>query len=134
VIDVHFEIRSGNIWTTGFLAAAAMLKSLKQIGAALHGWPLSGTDPLVLDLDGNGIPLTGREISGVTFDINNNRFATPTGWVDSNDGILVRDLNGNGKIDNDSEMFGGPQTAGFAQLATLVPGLDLADRFSLQAE
>jgi hypothetical protein len=105
VIDVHFEIRKGNIWTTGFEAAAAMLKSLKQIGAALFGTPLHGTDPLVLDLDGNGIPLTGREISGVTFDINNNRFATPTGWVDSNDGILVRDLNGNGKIDDiDCEM------------------------------
>jgi hypothetical protein len=133
VIDVHFEIRSGNIWTTGFEAAAIMLQSLKQIGRALHGTPLHGTDPLVLDLDGNGIPLTGRESSGVVFDMNNNRFATPVGWVDSNDGILVRDLNGNGSIDDDSEMFGGPQAAGFAQLATLVPGLDLADRFSLQA-
>jgi len=119
VIDVHFEIRSGNIWTTGFEAAAIMLQSLKKIGAALHGWQLHGTDPLVLDLDGNGIPLTGRESSGVVFDINNNQFATPVGWVDSNDGILARDLNGNGKIDDDSEMFGGPQAAGFAQLATL---------------
>ncbi|MDX6584537.1 MAG: hypothetical protein QOI10_3721, partial [Solirubrobacterales bacterium] len=119
VIDVHFEIRKGNMWTTGFEAAAAMLKSLRQIGAALFGTPLHGTDPLVLDLDGNGLPLTGREISGVVFDINNNKFATPTGWVDRNDGILVRDLNGNGSIDDDSEMFGGPQAAGFAQLATL---------------
>jgi hypothetical protein len=105
VIDVHYEIRSGNIWTTAFEAAAIMLKSLKQIGAALHGWQLHGTDPLVLDLDGNGIPLTGREISGVVFDINNNQFATPVGWVDANDGILVRDLNGNGSIDDtDCEM------------------------------
>jgi Ca2+-binding RTX toxin-like protein len=124
VIDVHFEIRKGNIWTTGFEAAAMMLKSLKQIGRALHGTPLHGTDPLVLDLDGNGIPLTGREISGVSFDINNNRFATPTGWVDSNDGILARDLDGNGRIDDDSEMFGGPQAAGFAQLATLDGNVD----------
>jgi hypothetical protein len=100
VIDVHYEIRSGNIWTTAFEAAGIMLKSLKQIGAALHGWPLNGTDPLVLDLDGNGLPLTGRESSGVVFDINNNQFATPAGWVDANDGILVRDLNGNGSIDD----------------------------------
>jgi Ca2+-binding RTX toxin-like protein len=119
VIDVHFEIRSGNMWTTGFEAAAIMLQSLKKIGAALHGWQLHGTDPLVLDLDGNGIPLTGRESSGVVFDINSNQFATPVGWVDANDGILARDLNGNGKIDNDSELFGGPSAAGFAQLATL---------------
>ena len=100
MIDVPFEIRSGNIWTTGFEAAAIMLQSLKKIGAALHGWQLHGTDPLVLDLDGNGIPLTGRESSGVVFDINNNQFATPVGWVDANDGILARDLNGNGKIDD----------------------------------
>jgi hypothetical protein len=134
VIDVHFEIRSGNIWTTAFEAAGIMLKALKQIGRALHGTPLHGTDPLVLDLDGNGIPLTGRASSGVVFDMNNNQFATPTGWVDVNDGILVRDLDGNGRIDDDSEMFGGPQAPGFAQLATLAPGLDLADRFSLQAQ
>jgi Ca2+-binding RTX toxin-like protein len=119
VIDVHFEIRSGNIWTTAFEAAGIMLKALKQIGRALHGTPLHGTDPLVLDLDGNGIPLTGRASSGVAFDINNNKFATPVGWVDANDGILARDLNGNGSIDDDSEVFGGPQAAGFAQLATL---------------
>jgi hypothetical protein len=118
VIDVHFEIRSGNIWTTAFEAAGIMLKALKQIGRALHGTPLHGTDPLVLDLDGNGIPLTGRESSGVVFDMNNNRFATPTGWVDGNDGILVRDLDGNGKIDDITEMFGDNSTTGFSTLAS----------------
>ena len=108
VIDFHYEIRSGNIWTTSFEADVIILQSLKKIGAALHGWPIHGTDPLVLDLNGDGIPLTGRDNSGVTFDINNNGFAAPVGWVDYNDGILVRDLNGNGSIDNDNEMFGGP--------------------------
>jgi hypothetical protein len=32
--------------------------------------------------------------------MNNNQFATPVGWVDANDGILARDLNGNGSIDD----------------------------------
>jgi len=47
--------------------------------------------------------------------------ALGVGWTDSNggNGFLVRDLNGNGKIDNDSEMFGGPSSSGFAQLALL---------------
>ena len=45
-------------------------------------------------------PEFGNRGSGVVFDINNNQFATPVGWVDANDGILVRDLNGNRKIDD----------------------------------
>jgi hypothetical protein len=75
----------------------------------------------VLDLTGNGISLTAQEASGVSFDINNDGFAAGVGWTDPSgeNGFLVRDLNGNGKIDNDSEMFGGPSSSGFAQLATL---------------
>ncbi len=119
VIEVSFKIVRGDIWTTDFLAAAINLQALKKVGAALFGWQLHGTDPLVLDLNGDGIPLVGLDASGVSFDINNNKFAAPVGWVNGSDGFLVRDLNGNGQIDNDSEMFGGPSSSGFAQLATL---------------
>jgi hypothetical protein len=46
------------------------------------------------------------------------RYAERTGWVRPDDGILVRDLNGNGRIDNITEMFGGT-SSGFTQLALL---------------
>jgi Ca2+-binding RTX toxin-like protein len=62
-------------------------------------------DPVVLDLDGNGIEITTLE-NGVNFDLDNNGFKEKIQWVNNIDGILARDLNGNGKIDNGSEVFG----------------------------
>ncbi len=44
--------------------------------------------------------------SGALFDHNNNGIRTSTGWISGDDGLLVRDLNGNGIIDNGSELFG----------------------------
>ncbi|MDK4629551.1 iron-regulated protein FrpC, partial [Kingella kingae] len=40
------------------------------------------------------------------FDHNNDGIRTATGWISAGDGLLVRDLNGNGLIDNGSELFG----------------------------
>ena len=38
--------------------------------------------------------------------LNNNGFAERTGWIDEHDGFLVRDINGDGRINNGSELFG----------------------------
>jgi Ca2+-binding RTX toxin-like protein len=61
--------------------------------------------PLVLDLDGNGIDTVGSA-DGAYFDFDGDGMATRTGWVGSNDGLLVMDRNGNGRVDNGSELFG----------------------------
>ena len=61
--------------------------------------------PLVIDLDGDGVE-TNEENSTVHFDHDNNGFAESTGWVGKDDGLLVRDLNNNGEIDNGTELFG----------------------------
>ncbi|WP_280513962.1 calcium-binding protein [Ruminiclostridium herbifermentans] len=63
------------------------------------------SDPVILDLDGNGIEISTLE-NGVNFDLDNNGFAEKIQWVNNKDGILCRDLDGNGKIDNGSEVFG----------------------------
>jgi trimeric autotransporter adhesin len=62
-------------------------------------------DPLVLDLDGDGIELIAVNGS-VLFDHNADGIKTGTGWAAANDGLLVRDLNGNGLIDSGRELFG----------------------------
>lgn len=60
-----------------------------------------------MDLDGNGIQTTATAgFSGSLFDHNKDGIRTATGWVASGDGLLVRDLNGNGIIDNGGELFG----------------------------
>ena len=51
-------------------------------------------DPLILDLDGDGIETVSVE-NGVNFDFDSNGFAEKLGWVGSDDGLLVRGLNGN---------------------------------------
>jgi hypothetical protein len=62
-------------------------------------------DPLVLDLDGDGIETTAADGS-VLFDHDGDGVKHGTGWVKADDGILVLDRNGNGTIDNGTELFG----------------------------
>ena len=61
--------------------------------------------PLILDLNGNGVETTSTD-NGVYFDHDGNGFSEKTAWVSANDGLLVRDINGNGKIDSGAELFG----------------------------
>ncbi|WP_143824231.1 calcium-binding protein, partial [Neisseria canis] len=64
-------------------------------------------DPLVLDLDGDGIETVGSQgYKGTLFDHNKDGIQTATGWVASDDGLLVIDLNSDGVINNGSELFG----------------------------
>lgn len=62
------------------------------------------TEPIVLDLDGNGFGTTNVS-NGVYFDFNNDGFAEKIAWADDGDGVLVADLNNNGKIDNGTEVL-----------------------------
>lgn len=98
------------------------------------------TDPLVLDLNGDGVRLTDYLASPVFFDADNDGGSLEeTGWVSPEDGIVVVDTNTNGKIDNISETlseyFGGTAGTngeagqkrfanGFAALASLDSNAD----------
>jgi hypothetical protein len=82
-------------------------------------WQAEGElDPLILDLDGDGIETLDRGAAGVYFDHNVDLFAEATGWLSGDDGFLVLDENKNGVIDNGTEMFGGNGVSGLAELAT----------------
>jgi hypothetical protein len=64
-------------------------------------------DPLAFDLDGDGIETVGiNGYNTVLFDHNGDGVKTGTGWVKSDDALLVLDRNGNGMIDNGGELFG----------------------------
>jgi len=67
--------------------------------------PRRRVDPLILDLDGDGVETTGVN-SGAYFDHDGNGFAESTGWVGADDGLLVRDVDGNGWIDSGTELLG----------------------------
>lgn len=54
-------------------------------------------DPLVLDLDGDGLETLGVN-AGVLFDHDGDGIRTGTGWISPDDGFLALDRNGNGVV------------------------------------
>ena len=75
-------------------------------------------DPLILDLDGNGIDITSLQ-DGRQFDIDGDGNIDQTAWIRGNDALLALDRNKDGKINNGTELFGDQNGAadGFAELA-----------------
>jgi len=64
--------------------------------------------PIILDIEGDGVSLTDIE-HGVSFPLRStDEIVLKTAWTEagSDDAWLVLDRNGNGKVDNGSELFG----------------------------
>lgn len=128
VATLNFD--DGSVPTSGLSPNA-------YIPTALPGWiadPLnlfgvapSQASPLTVDLDADGIELTSFNAAATDtfFDIDGDGFAEQTAWVSADDGLLVRDLNENGIIDDVTELFGSPTVDGFALLAELDTNGDL---------
>ncbi|MEQ1706624.1 MAG: hypothetical protein ABL867_11735, partial [Rickettsiales bacterium] len=78
----------------------------------------SFSDPLIVDLNGDGIKLDSFQTSTALFDLDGNGTKENTGWTRANtdDAFLVIDKNNNNNIDNITEMFGNASTPGFADL------------------
>ncbi len=83
--------------------------------------PCNVSDPIVVDLDNDGIELL-RIFEGPNFDMWSVNRLQAVGWVHPDDAFLAYDRDGNGMIDNGSELFGNVNQGyadGFAQLAEL---------------
>ena len=83
--------------------------------------PCNVSDPIVVDLDGDGLELLPIS-QGTNFDLYATGSRQAVAWVAPDDALLVMDRNGNGLIDNGSELFGnldGIHRDGFSHLADL---------------
>jgi Ca2+-binding RTX toxin-like protein len=125
IADYRLDLDSGvaSAGVTVFQAEAAedfSFSNLRQyLNLALKagfGVGMGGFDPLVLDLDGDGFELTSEGNSRVYFEFDGDGFGERTGWVRGDDGLLARDANTNGAIDDVTELFGNRTQSGFAAL------------------
>ncbi|MFA5937969.1 MAG: hypothetical protein WC809_01340 [Sinimarinibacterium sp.] len=82
--------------------------------------PVQKSDPLALDLDGNGSITTTGVDRGQAFDLNADGVADRASVVAGGDAFLALDANGNGRIDDGRELFGDQNGAvnGFEALRT----------------
>lgn len=71
-------------------------------------------DPLVINFDGNAAELSDMKFD---FDIDADGEADRISFVGAGSGFLALDKNGNGRIDDGSELFGARTGNGFAELA-----------------
>ena len=92
-----------NIQTVNQLFEQAV-RNAAAVTTAGANTSLVPADPLVLDLNGDGVKLTNFSDSKALFDIDNDGGTKEqTGWVSAQDGILVQDINDDGTINNISE-------------------------------
>lgn len=70
-------------------------------------------DPLVISLDGTMPQLSSKKFA---FDIDSDGTKDQISLLKSGNGFLALDKNGNGKIDNGSELFGASSGDGFSEL------------------
>jgi hypothetical protein len=86
--------------------------------------PPPGKDPLLLDLNGDGIELTSQA-GGTQFDLDGDGTLDQTSWTkrsnDFDDAFLVLDSNKNGEIDSGIELFGDQKGSanGYLELSKL---------------
>lgn len=86
--------------------------------------------PIIVNMDGKGYKLTGAA-DGVLFDLKGNGDVRRIGWtrLDAAEAFLALDRNGNGRIDDGTELFGS-QTPVFGGRATAPNGFE-ALRFAI---
>lgn len=96
-------------WFARIFGAVAAVVGGYFLGGGTLAWKSTSAvivNPLVLDLNGNGIETKDINNSNVYFDMDGDGIKEKTGWLSGNDGFLVIDKNNNGQIDSINEMFG----------------------------
>jgi len=124
--SVSIDVPSFADWLTPFAFVSGMdTRVATDFALATTISPIR-RDPLILDLDNNGLETTGIDTANpILFDHDGDSIKTATGWVKATDAFLVLDRNGNGTIDTGAELFGdatplyagGLAADGFAALA-----------------
>ncbi|WP_283130576.1 Calx-beta domain-containing protein [Enterovibrio norvegicus] len=103
--DKHgfFNINAENLYTVAGTLNAKGAQSGWAVGSKYVN---PSVTPIVLDLDGDGIETSDVTENPVHFDYDGDGKDVKTGWIAGGDGLLVRDINKDGQINDGSELFG----------------------------
>ena len=86
------------------LTDAFGVENVEEVTVIFKKHNTSAVLPIVLDLDGDGLELVDYDSSAGYFDMDLDGIADRTGWVGADDALLALDRNGNGIIDDSSEI------------------------------
>lgn len=119
-LNMYFRIVGGSVEISVFRSAWGQIKyfidKLWSLAKGLNWQPAE--DPLVLDLEGDGIETVSIWQNSAYFDWDGDQFAQKTAWLSRDDGFLVIDAYGDGRIETVDELFGNAEQTGFEELAT----------------
>lgn len=109
VTDIEIKSADGTTITAQVVRESFSLSFAQVLGKS---------DPLVLDLNGNGQFDTTSAADGALFDITGDGLLEQAATAANGDGFLALDRNGNGQIDSGAELFGDQNGAanGFEEL------------------
>ena len=86
--------------SAGNLVGSGLSTTGNIVNKVFGGWC-----PIVLNLADDPVHTTTLTNKSPLFDLSGDGIKERAGWITADEGFLVRDLNGNGKIDNIKEMF-----------------------------
>jgi hypothetical protein len=108
VIDgIYRDFNGAKVFVGELLIYDQELSSADRISVKQYladEWSITAVDPILIDLDSDGIEMVQSTVFN-QFAMTPDGTATPTNWLSSDDGLLALDINGNGKIDNITELF-----------------------------
>jgi hypothetical protein len=123
-VELHYEAEQTTLQAQGVVETAdgrriqfsvelAMQREFQS--ASVTTRPGNAADPLVVNFGGTPARLTGAKVS---FDLNSDGQPESISFVAAGSGFLALDRNGDGKVNDGSELFGPRTGNGFAELAT----------------
>jgi hypothetical protein len=121
-IDIAVDRKTGTVTVT---------QQSLSVSVEVRTGDMVQSDPLILDLAGNGIALAA--VGDRLFDLDGDGKLDRPAWVAGDDALLALDRDGNGAIDDGRELFGDQNGAadGFGELARFDVngdgGIDAAD-------